>query len=232
MGKRRFEAALAKFPQRDQVQVVWRSFELDPSTPRELPPGDGYAQRLADKYGMPLQQAKGMFQRVVDAGKPEGIDFRFDRIIGANTFDAHRLLHFAKAKSLEHQNALKDRLVRAHFTDGLSVSHHDVLARLAAEVGLDETEAKAVLASDRYSDDVRADQSEAQSLGIRGVPMFVLGRRYGVSGAQPADLFLRALEQAFAEPELLEVAPAAPTDAPAPDACGPEGCEVPTQPRS
>jgi predicted DsbA family dithiol-disulfide isomerase len=219
IGKRRFETALARFEHADDVEVVWRSFELDPTAPAEV--SGSATQRLADKYGVPLEQAQAMQARVTEQAAGEGLEFRLDRARSGNTVDAHRLLHLAKDRGV--QGAVKERLLLAYFTDGESIADRPTLARLGAEAGLDGTEAAEVLAGDRYLADVRADQAEAAALGIQGVPFFVLDRKYGVSGAQPADLLLRALEQAYAESAPLAMVSAAHDHG---DACADGSCSV------
>jgi predicted DsbA family dithiol-disulfide isomerase len=193
VGKRRFEAALAAFEHRDDVTVTWRSFELDPTAPREREV-DG-ATHLADKYGTSREQALAMHRRMTDVAAEEGLDFRFDLARGGNTFDAHRLIHLAATYG--HQAAAKERLMRAYFTEGEHVDDHETLVRLAGEAGLDADEARAVLGSDEYADAVREDEELARRIGINGVPFFVLGRRYGVSGAQTPDVLLEALEKSW-----------------------------------
>jgi predicted DsbA family dithiol-disulfide isomerase len=195
IGKRRFEAALARFVHRDDVEVTWRSFELDPDAPREAdgPP----AERLAAKYGTSVQEAEAMNARVSALAAADGLEYHLDRARAGNTFDAHRILHLAKPHGLAEE--AEERLMRAYFSEGEPIADHETLVRLAAELGVDAREARAVLASDRYADDVREDERLAARMGIRGVPFFVLGRRFGVSGAQPADALLQALEQAWSE---------------------------------
>ena len=201
IGKRRFEAALAGFAHRDEVEVRYRSFELDPGAPRVVE-GNATA-RLAEKYGVPYAQAEAMQQRVVDAAAGDGLDFRFDRARPGNTFDAHRLLHLAADRG--RQAELKERLLLAYFTEGEPIGDPDTLVRLAAAAGLDEAEARAVLASDAYRAEVREDQATARALGITGVPFVVLDRRLGVSGAQPVEAFAAALEQAYSAARPLSV---------------------------
>jgi predicted DsbA family dithiol-disulfide isomerase len=213
VGKRRFEAALADYPARAQVHVVWRSFQLDPSAPR-VQPEQCYAERLAAKYGTSPAQAQALIERMVQTAASDGIAMDFERIQPGNTFDAHRLLHWAKARGA--QDALEERLFRAYLCEGQAIGDADVLMRLAGEVGLDLDEARGVLDTDIYDAEVRADIARARELGISGVPFFVIGGRYGVSGAQPAELLRAALEQAAAE--------LAPTAADG-DICGPSGCE-------
>jgi predicted DsbA family dithiol-disulfide isomerase len=195
VGKRRFEAALARFAHRDEVELVWRSFELDPSArPSPEEPG-GYAARLARKYGGGIAQAEAMIETMTRTAAAEGLDFRFDRMRPGSTFDAHRLLHLALDDGV--QDDVKEALDRATFSGGLRVSDHDALVAVVAEAGLDADRVREVLASDRYADAVRADQAQARAYGISGVPFFVVDGRYGVSGAQPADLLLQALETAW-----------------------------------
>lgn len=197
IGKRRFESALARFPHRDQVDVEWKSFELDPDAPPTQDLRGTHAEQLSAKFGRPLDQIEEMLDRVTTTAAGEGLGFRFDLNRGGNSFDAHRLLHLAKASG--RQDQVKERLDRGTFTEGLAVSDHEALTALAVEAGLDEAEVRAVLASDRFADDVRADEAQARAHGISGVPFFVIDGRYGVSGAQPADLFLQGLTQAWGD---------------------------------
>jgi predicted DsbA family dithiol-disulfide isomerase len=194
VGKRRFERALMQFEHRDEVEVRWRSFELDPSAPASQ--DETQAALLARKYRLPLAEAEAMNTRMAGEGAKEGIDFHFERVRAANSFDAHRLLHLAH----EHgrQDALEERLFSAYFTDGALISEHEVLTGLAVEVGLDAEEAQAALAERRYAAGVRADESTARELGINGVPFFVIDRKYGVSGAQPAEALLAAMREGYA----------------------------------
>ena len=215
IGKRRFETALSRFEHRDEVRVRYRSFELDPTTPRSVTVGA--TERLARKYGVPLAEAEAMQRRVTDAAAGEGLDFRLDIARQGNTVDAHRLLHLAAERG--RQSELKERLLLAYFTEGEPIGEPATLVRLAADAGLDAAEAEQVLGSDAYLAEVRADQAEARGLGIQAVPFFVLDRRYGVSGAQPADLLLSALWQAYAEATRLTVV----ADG---DACADDSCAV------
>ncbi len=210
VGKRRFEAALAAYEQRDDVTVTWRAFELDPSAPRERD-GDG-AQHLADKYGMSRDDALAAQQRLTDTAAGEGLEFRFDLARGGNTRDAHRLVALAAAHGL--QDAMKERLMRGYLTEGELMADLTALERLALEVGLPADEVADVLAGDRYADDVREDEASAAALGIHAVPFFVVDRRLGASGAQPPEALLELLRQA--RPAVEVVADGA--------TCGPDGC--------
>ena len=221
IGKRRFEAALGRFAHRDDLSVVWRSFELDPSAPTRRT-GDS-AERLAAKYGMSRAQAVASQDRLTLMAAQEGLAFHFDQAQSGNTLDAHRLLHLAAERGL--QDEVKERLFRAYFSEGEPIGERETLVRLAAEVGLSEAEADAVLGSDAYTAEVREEEHEATQLGINGVPFFVLDRRYGVSGAQPADVLLQALERAWADahPTLLPT----PAGVGASDAtCTDESCAI------
>jgi predicted DsbA family dithiol-disulfide isomerase len=194
VGKRRFEAALGEFEHRDDVRVIWRSFELDPQAPRERE-GDRTA-RLAQKYGMTIERAREIEQHLVEMAAGEGLGFRLDIARSGSTFDAHRVVHLAREHGL--QDAMKERLLRAYFSEGELVGDHPTLVRLAVEVGLDEDEASATLAGERYAEEVREDERTASELGISAVPTFVIDRALGVSGAQPPDSLLELLREGWA----------------------------------
>jgi predicted DsbA family dithiol-disulfide isomerase len=201
VGKRRFERALERFPHRDEVEVVWRSFELDPHAPARQPGTS--VERLAKKYGMSLAQARASNERLAAAGAELGLVLDFDRTQSGNTFDAHRLLHLAAERGV--QDAVKERLLRAYFSEGEPIGDPDALVRLVSEAGLDADEARAVLQGDAYSQEVGADEEQAAAFGITGVPFFVLDRRYGVSGAQAPEVLLGALQQAWADAHPIQV---------------------------
>jgi predicted DsbA family dithiol-disulfide isomerase len=202
IGKRRFETALGDFAHAADVEVTWRSFELDPDAPRRRE-GD-LVEHLARKYGMPAEQARAAQAQLTELAAREGLDFRFDRAQPGNTLDAHRLLHLAADHGL--QGALKERLLAGYLSDGAPIGEPDTLARLAGEVGLDPDEVRRVLDGDAYLAEVRADERDGASLGITGVPFFVVDRRYAVSGAQPAEVLLGVLERAWSESGALVVA--------------------------
>jgi predicted DsbA family dithiol-disulfide isomerase len=217
VGKRRLEAALERFPHRGAVEIVWRAFELDPSAPRVIDLSVSYAARLAKKYGSSVAQAEGMIARMTDVARQDGLDFHFERIRPGNTFDAHRVLHLAHERGA--QDAVKERFFRGYLSEGEAIGEPEVLVRLASEAGLDEEEVRATLAGDAYAREVRAEEAEAREIGIGGVPFFILAGRYAISGAQPADLFLRALTQAWNE------LAAKPVPFEEGAACGPDGCD-------
>ncbi len=194
IGKRRFEAAMEQFEHREDVNVTWRSFELDPGAPHERT-GDR-AERLAEKYGMTVEQAREAEARLTAVAAGEDLPFRFDVARSGNTFDAHRVVHLAEAHDL--QDAMKERLLSAYFTEGQLISDHDTLVRLAVEVGLDEREVREVLLGERFAEEVREDERTAGELGISAVPTFVVDRKLGVSGAQPPDALLDLLREGWA----------------------------------
>lgn len=195
LGKRHLAAALEEFEHGDEVTVTWRSFQLDPTTqPGE--PGSS-AVRLSEKYGMPLADARANQERLRASGAEVGADFRWDLERPDNTGDAHRFLHLVGDLAPEHRDAAVERLFRAHFTDGLLLSDHQVLADLGQEFGIDRDVVLTALAGDAYRDGVEADLAQARAYGINGVPFFVLDSAYGVSGAQPVEVLVSAMQQAW-----------------------------------
>ncbi|HJV08167.1 MAG TPA: DsbA family oxidoreductase [Acidimicrobiales bacterium] len=194
IGKRRFDVALSRFEHRDAVEVRYRSFELDPSAAkyREL----AYLDHLMAKYGISVAEADAMIDTMIEAGARNGVVLRFDKAKPGNTFDAHRLLHLGAARGVQAE--LKERLFRATFTKGAAIADHDVLVAAAVDAGLDAAEAGEMLAGEAYAGDVRADEQRAADLGITSVPFFVMAG-LGVSGAQPPDILLEVLQDAWAE---------------------------------
>jgi predicted DsbA family dithiol-disulfide isomerase len=213
VGKRRFETALAAFEHRDDVTVTWRSFELDPTAPRERE-ADG-ATHLAEKYGTSREQALAMHARMTDVAAGEGLEFRFDRARGGNTFDAHRLTHLAAAHGL--QDATKERLMRAYLTEGKPIGDPAALETLGVEAGLPEDEVRDLLAGDRFAAEVRADEATAMQFGIHAVPFFVVDRALGASGAQPSEVFTELLRRGWEARTPIPVVSGG-------EACGPDGC--------
>lgn len=194
IGKRHLEQALASFPHADEVEITWRSFQLAPDMPREVP--GSQLEHLARKYNLSEEQARTAQQGVVDMAAGSGLELDLDRVRLVNTFDAHRLLQFAG----EHgqADALVEHLFGAYFINGEHLADHDTLTRLAVSAGLDGDVAAAVLAdADAYADAVRADGLTAQQFGLHGVPAFVLDRRFGLTGAQPPEVILQGLQRAW-----------------------------------
>ncbi|MGW5208532.1 DsbA family oxidoreductase [Streptomyces griseoincarnatus] len=221
VGKARFEKALASFPHRDGVEVVHRSFELDPGRAKD--DVEPVLTMLTKKYGMSQAQAEAGEDNLGAQAAAEGLPYRTRGRDHGGTFDMHRLLHFAREHGRQEQ--LLDLLHRANFAEERSLFGDDErLVGLAGAAGLDPEAARAVLADqEAYAAEVRADEQDAARLGARGVPFFVLDRKYGVSGAQPVDVFTRALTQAWGERSPLTLVDGG-TDA---EACGPDGCAVP-----
>jgi predicted DsbA family dithiol-disulfide isomerase len=214
VGKRRLEAALGRFPFAGAVDVVWRAFELDPGAPPVRDRSVSYVERLAKKYSTTAAQAELMLERMTDVAAGDGLEFHFERIQSGNTFDAHRVLHLARERGV--QGAVKERFLRGYMTEGEPIGEPDALVRLASEAQLDAEEVRAVLTGDAYGRDVRADEEQARAAGISGVPFFVIGRRFGVSGAQSADVLLEALKQGWAAKGDTSIGEGA--------VCGPDGC--------
>jgi predicted DsbA family dithiol-disulfide isomerase len=198
LGKAHLDRALEAFAHRESVNVEWRSFELDPNAPRERP--ESLSEHLAARLGRSIQEVDELQDQIRQRGLDFGIDFRFDIARTGNTFDAHRLLHLAKSHS--RQGELATALYRAYFTDGQSIGQPDVLREVAMGVGLDAAVLDAVLESDAYADHVRADEEAARSMKVTGVPFFVFDGRLAAGGAQPPDVLLAGLEQAWATREV------------------------------
>jgi predicted DsbA family dithiol-disulfide isomerase len=198
IGKRRFERALQQFDRAGEVEVEWKSFELDPNAPAHRGPT---LEHLARKYGMSVDDARRMHERMTALAAAEGLEYHLDETQGGNTFDAHRLLQLAKERGLG--DAMKERLMLAYFTETQPIGEREVLARLGEELGL--ADAGEVLDSDQYAAAVRRDEHEARLLGISAVPFFVVDRYYGIEGAQPPEAILETLTRAAA-PDTPQVA--------------------------
>jgi predicted DsbA family dithiol-disulfide isomerase len=195
VGKRRFERALREFEHAADVDVVWRSFELDPQAPRVHV--ESQHELLARKYRLSTERVRAMNEHLTAEARKEGLDFQLERVRVGNTFDAHRLVHLAAESGRAAE--MKERLMRAYFSEGEAVGEPATLRRLAGEVGLDSQRVSELLASDAFGADVRADEARAREFGVTGVPFFAIDERYGVSGAQPVEVLLGALRQAYEE---------------------------------
>jgi predicted DsbA family dithiol-disulfide isomerase len=195
IGKRRFEAALAAFPPKESVQVVWRSFELDPNAPRQH--SGTLEEMLAEKYRISLHRAAAMNARVAEIAREVGLDYRLSHARPGNTFDAHRLLHFADSRQLGERAT--ERIMHAYFSEGLEVGDRTALARLAPEFGIPENDAIAMLQSDAYANEVRADEARAAEFEVTGVPFFLFDEKIAITGAQSLEMFADTLQQAQAE---------------------------------
>lgn len=201
IGKRRFEKALEQFEYKDKVEVSFKSFELNPQAERDVKMTQN--EMLMKKYGMSEEQVKASNNNLTAQAKGEGLEYNLEGTILTNTFDAHRLMHFAASKGKE--NEMNERLFTAYFTENKHIGNHETLAALAEEIGLDKEEVKEMLASNHFTSEVRTDEQEGGLLGVQGVPFFVINRKYGVSGAQPTEVFLDTLKQVWAEDNPLKM---------------------------
>lgn len=195
IGKRKFEDALSRFSNKDKVEVVWKSFQLNPHMVTDT--NKSINQYLSESKGWTPEQTAQIQQQVINMAKEVGLNYNFDKAVVANSFNAHRLIQFAKSKG--KGNEIEEQLFKAYFIDGKNTDDKATLLQLGKEIGLDEEDVKRVLESDEFSEQVQRDIYEAHQIGVRGVPYFVFDDKYAVSGAQPADTFLGALNQAFSE---------------------------------
>lgn len=195
IGKRKFETALAQFSGKQELEIVWKSYQLDPDA--ETEPHKEVYQSLADKYQMSLEDSIKMHRQMEQTAKEVGLEYNFDKVIPANTLLAHQFAHFAKTKG--KQEEAEETLFRAYFTEGKNIDDLDTLLDLGASIGLDRAALKTALENKALINQVEADIYEAQQVGVRGVPFFVLNRKYAVSGAQDSSVFLNAIKKAYEE---------------------------------
>ena len=219
IGKRKFENALKDFAHRDEVEVVWHSFELTPDF--QPIPGESIHESLAKKKGVSVEEGKAMNDYMTKAAQEVGLNYDFDRTIPANTFLAHQLIHLGTHHG--RQDATKERLMAAYYLEGQNVGDLDTLVKLGTEVGLDAAESRAALTAGTYAEAVRLDEYQAQQINVRGVPFFVFEDKYAVSGAQPSELFTEVLEKVWDEFKPAKSVPVLVADG---SACGPDGCEI------
>jgi predicted DsbA family dithiol-disulfide isomerase len=203
IGKRKFETALAQFPEKEKIEIEWKSFQLNPDMKTE--PDKTINEYLAEAKGWSLDYAAQMNDHVTSIAAEVGLEYNMDKAVVANSFDAHRFVQFAKTKGKGDE--AEEQLFKAYFTDGKNTADLDTLLSLGAQIGLDVTELKSVLEGTAFTEQVRQDIYEAQQVGARGVPFFVLDRKYAVSGAQPSETFLGALEKSFSEWQRTNPAP-------------------------
>jgi protein disulfide-isomerase len=197
IGKRHYEAAIKQFPYRDQIEIVWHSFQLDPTIPMESTKQQNVFQYLADRKAISIEQSLKMYDGVLQMAKSAGLEFNLDKAVVANSFNAHRVIQMAKTKGKGDE--AEENLFRAYFIDGKDFGNHAVLAELGKTIGLTDMDIQEALTNDDYSYHVNQDIQESQNLGIRGVPFFIFNRKYSISGAQPIDVFLKCLEKSFIE---------------------------------
>lgn len=193
IGKRRLENALAKFQDRQYLNIEYKSYQLDPT--RETDPNLSIEEYLSERKGMAIEQAQEMTTQISKVASSVGLDYKLSNAIPINTLQAHELLHFAKAQG--KQLELKERLMKAYFIETLNLDDTAILINLASEVGLDKEETYQVLHSKQYASEVQNDISVAVQLGIRGVPFFVFDRKYAISGAQEEQVFLDTLNKSY-----------------------------------
>lgn len=194
IGKRRLESALGQFAHRDEVAIEYRSFELNPQA--EVYSGKSMHQMLSEKHGMSLDEAKRANAQIVQQAAIEGLEYNFDQMKPTNTFDAHRFMHYSKTVGKDKE--VTEKLYYSYYTESKLLSDHDTLADIAEAIGMDREDTLTVLRDPfKYANDVRVDEATAKKLGIAGAPFFVIDRKYAVSGAQPTEVFLKALNQAF-----------------------------------
>jgi predicted DsbA family dithiol-disulfide isomerase len=192
IGKRKFEAALAQFEHKDEVEIVWKSFQLNPDMKTDSK--KNITQYLAEIKGWSINQAKEMNDHVTELAKKVGLQYDFNKAIVANSFDAHRLIQLAKSEG--KGDVAEERLFKAYFTEGKNIADHSTLIHLGSEIGLDIIKVQNMLDSADYSNEVNHDISEAQQIGVRGVPFFVIDRKYAISGAQESEIFTQAFIKA------------------------------------
>lgn len=195
IGKRNFETALEQFPDKDKIQIEWKSYQLDPTAPEVAV--ETQEDYLVKNKGMSREQVKGMMDNVTEMAKKVGLEYHLDKSLMVNTKKAHQLIQFAKTKNLA--NELEERLFKAFFTEGKNIADIETLTELGKEVGLDENELQVAFTDEKFENRMKNDIKKGQELGVRGVPFFVLDRKYGVSGAQPPQAFLQNLNQAYSE---------------------------------
>jgi predicted DsbA family dithiol-disulfide isomerase len=195
IGKRKFEYALAQFEHKEEVEIEWHSFELDPTA--ETLPDENVYDYLAKKYGKSREWALSTHQQVAEVAAAVGLKFNFDISVVANSFDAHRLIQLAKTKGLGDE--AEERLFKAYFTEGKNISDHQTLMEIGSEIRLDLKEVELMLEKGDFADDVRYDQQMANNIGVKGVPFFVFNQKLAVSGAQSPDTFLGAMNQAWSK---------------------------------
>ena len=196
IGKRHFEKALSQFENTEAIEIEWKSFQLDPTIPKKVEQISVY-QYLADAKGISFSESKEMHDNVVQSAKNVGLIYNYDKAIVANSFDAHRMIQFAKSQGLGNQ--LEEALFQAYFTDGKNIGDLNDLLNIGVSIGINKSDLQIVLESGEFTEEVQKDISEAQQIGVRGVPFFVFDRKYAISGAQPTSVFIETIERVLEE---------------------------------
>ena len=195
IGKRNLETALEQFAEKKNIEIEWKSFQLDPTIPEEA--NESHTEYLVKRKGMPAEQVEGMLANVTEMAKKVGLEYHLDQSVIVNSQKAHQLIQFAKSKKLG--NEAEERLFKAFFTEGKNIADSATLVQLGKDFGLDESEIKANLEDEKFKYEIAQDIQEAQNIGVTGVPFFVFDRKYAVSGAQPTEAFLETLTKSFNE---------------------------------
>ena len=206
IGKRHYEAALKQFADSNRIEIEWKSFQLDPTIPKNPENKNNVYKYLADRKGMSEAQSRKMHDNVVEMAKQVGLSYNFDNAVIANSFDAHKMIQLAKTKGLGDE--AEERLFRAYFIEGMDFGDIPTLVKIGQEIGLESAEIEAALLSDDFAYKVKSDVAEAAQLGIQGVPFFVFNRKYAISGAQPTESFLETMQKSFSEWEKSNPKPA------------------------
>lgn len=216
IGKHHFEKAVESLPNDIEIEVEWKSFELDPYAQKDYE--DDMYILLANKYGQTREWAINSAEQMKQKGSQIGLEFNFDKAIPTNTFDAHRLVHLAKSKG--KQIEAEEALFQVHFKEGKHIGDHNVLMEVGQKLGINKDEIHDMLLSDRFAEAVRSDEKRGSELGIRGVPYFVINKKYGISGAQPVSHFNEVLSKA-----INEESSAIPNNENSAGSCSVDGCE-------
>lgn len=195
IGKRNLETALEQFADQKNIEIVWKSFQLDPTIPEIA--NESHIEYLVKRKGMPAEQVQGMLANVTEMAKKVGLDYHLEKSVVVNSQKAHQLIQFAKSKKLD--NEAEERLFKAFFTEGKNIADTETLVQLGKDFGLDESEIKANLENEKFKYEIAQDIQEAQNIGVTGVPFFVFDRKYAISGAQPTEAFLETLTKSFNE---------------------------------
>jgi len=195
IGKRRLEMALEQFSTKEEITITWKSFLLNPELKTDL--SKSTLDYLAENKGMPVDQVKQMFVQVTNMAKEVGLDYELEKTRVASSFNAHRFLHFALKEG--KQLAAKELVFKAHFLEHKNIDDNATLMEIAQAVGLDLARTEEVITSNEFQEAVKYDIYDAQQLGVKGVPFFVFNNKYGISGAQPIEVFLETLEKASEE---------------------------------
>lgn len=195
IGKRRLENALELFSSRDQIEIIWKSYQLSPDL--KTNPDQSINHFLAEHKQIPVEEAEKMNAYVTEMAAEAGLTYHFEKTVVANSFNAHRLIHLARTFGKQHE--AEELLFKSYFTDGENIDDFKTLVRLGIDLGLSEDRVKSVLEGNEFAEDVRLDIYDAFQIGVKGVPFFVFDRKYGISGAQPVSLFTQVLEKSYSE---------------------------------